>query len=43
MSDGLEFSVQVLRRADVVGSSCEGSDDTAVFFEELVVQEEYLV
>ena len=30
VSNGLKFSVQVLRRADVVGSSCEGSDDTVL-------------
>jgi hypothetical protein len=28
ISDGKEFSVQVLRRADIVDSSCEGCDDT---------------
>ena len=30
VSDSLELSVQVLRRTDIVGSSCEGSDDTVL-------------
>ena len=30
VSDSLELSVQVLRRTDIVGSSCEGSDDAVL-------------
>ena len=30
VSDSLQFSVQVLRRADVVGSPCKGSDDAVL-------------
>ena len=30
VSDSLEFSIQVLRGAGVVGSSCEGSDDAVL-------------
>ena len=38
MSDGLQFSVQVLWEAEVVGSSSERSDNSALG--ELVVEED---
>jgi hypothetical protein len=30
ISDGLEYSIKVLRRAEVIGSSCEGSVETVL-------------